>query len=641
MNWPWSELGLSGPAGLPEIRRAYAQRLKTTHPEEDPEGFQRLHAAYREASRLARRAQREAPEPESPREDGPQEPAGEERDPSGQSRQEHDEPSKGPEDPSPEAPRDWDYGELLKDREAPKKPPEKPKAPAWDYDELLKNQESPEAPRSQGQQGPEEAPREPEWDFERLFAEGEAEARQARRRKLEELREKNRARYARQEREQRRRAADEEESWAAVMAAAHALELLYGSGAPLSLWRAFLDSPVFQNVRSNIDFVFALEDFLEQHPDLSPEIRRAFFLAYESCNASKYPMYNRLYRLLNVDRRDKRRMAKGKSGWRARWRSFPLWRKACAVGALALLAVCVLILFLPNNYEPPVKEPEVPWPEQAPQWLEADYGETFVSGPSENLFAPAAEPGLYFWAVRNSKRSSHWPGYLTNYPYVRVRQALEDFAGERELVLDLARYTGNPGDAPMAYLFDLPLLGAEEDISALGKEIARLSALPWHQRSAAERRTQQGIGDVGYQVYLCHKGLAFYDAYAPKNFDAEEALSLYAQAGPAFCRYILEHGGLAEEHLGKDAYVLLDQGLATLGDKSFFLVTGADKDTGEAKAHYLLASGGSMLFCLPGGGLDRVSALTDLYQGAFSHLQLEDVGLVMVWDQVKPQSPAS
>ena len=48
-----------------------------------------------------------------------------------------------------------------------------------------------------------------------------------------------------------------------------------------------------------------------------------------------------------------------------------------------------------------------------------------------------------------------------------------------------------------------------------------------------------------------------------------------------------------------------------------------------------------MLFCLPGGGLDRVSALTDLYQGAFSHLQLEDVGLVMVWDQVKPQSPAS
>ena len=56
MSWPWNELGLSGPAGLPDIRSAYAQKLKTAHPEEDPEGFQRLHAAYQEASRRARRA---------------------------------------------------------------------------------------------------------------------------------------------------------------------------------------------------------------------------------------------------------------------------------------------------------------------------------------------------------------------------------------------------------------------------------------------------------------------------------------------------------------------------------------------------------------------------------------------------------
>ena len=39
MSWPWSELGLPGPTELPEIRRAYAQRLKTTHPEDAPEGF--------------------------------------------------------------------------------------------------------------------------------------------------------------------------------------------------------------------------------------------------------------------------------------------------------------------------------------------------------------------------------------------------------------------------------------------------------------------------------------------------------------------------------------------------------------------------------------------------------------------------
>lgn len=55
MNWPWGELGLAGPADLAQIHRAYAERLKTTHPEEDPEGFQRLNQAYQQARRLARR----------------------------------------------------------------------------------------------------------------------------------------------------------------------------------------------------------------------------------------------------------------------------------------------------------------------------------------------------------------------------------------------------------------------------------------------------------------------------------------------------------------------------------------------------------------------------------------------------------
>ena len=60
MSWPWNELGLSGPAELSEIRAAYARKLKTAHPEEDPEGFQRLHTAYQEASRRARRLARSA-----------------------------------------------------------------------------------------------------------------------------------------------------------------------------------------------------------------------------------------------------------------------------------------------------------------------------------------------------------------------------------------------------------------------------------------------------------------------------------------------------------------------------------------------------------------------------------------------------
>ena len=65
MSWPWNELGLLGPAELPEIRRAYAGLLKDNHPEEDPEGFQRLHSAYQAACRHARQSGR-GPLPESP-----------------------------------------------------------------------------------------------------------------------------------------------------------------------------------------------------------------------------------------------------------------------------------------------------------------------------------------------------------------------------------------------------------------------------------------------------------------------------------------------------------------------------------------------------------------------------------------------
>ena len=51
MYWPWIELGLSGPSDLETVKHAYARRLKEVHPEEDPEGFQRLHRAYTAASR--------------------------------------------------------------------------------------------------------------------------------------------------------------------------------------------------------------------------------------------------------------------------------------------------------------------------------------------------------------------------------------------------------------------------------------------------------------------------------------------------------------------------------------------------------------------------------------------------------------
>ncbi|WP_286828097.1 MULTISPECIES: RDD family protein [Kordiimonas] len=53
MTFPWSNLGIEPTENTRDIKKAYAQRLKSTRPDEHPEAFKTLHDAYKRALQLA------------------------------------------------------------------------------------------------------------------------------------------------------------------------------------------------------------------------------------------------------------------------------------------------------------------------------------------------------------------------------------------------------------------------------------------------------------------------------------------------------------------------------------------------------------------------------------------------------------
>ncbi len=290
MSWPWSQLGLPGPSDLPEIRHAYAEKLKTTHPEDDPEGFQSLHAAYQAASRMARQRKR-------------------------RERSAQPEPVRPPEpSPEPEPPREeFDFGQLLEDGEEDPRPPQNGEEQTFDFDQLLQSDEVPPPPPREEVQ---------DFDFERLFAEGEAERAEARRRRAEQrrraqaqvrawARERQRAQewtqkreyWQRQERqnnydrERREQFSQEEARWQSTETILHTLEMLHNAQAPLGEWEKFFASPLFRRSKGELDLIFGLEDFVSAR-DLPREVRLALFLAYGFDKGVAMPQLHPLYQML-------------------------------------------------------------------------------------------------------------------------------------------------------------------------------------------------------------------------------------------------------------------------------------------------------------------------------------------------------
>lgn len=385
MSWPWSELGLDGPCDAGQVKRAYALRVKTVHPEEDPEGFQQLYAAYRTARRIAQAAEQDARMLMEEMECAPAE-----------RRYDYDmlfqEP---PVQPAPEAGQEYDYDALFSEEDLEIPPPEPPQdgedaeyaehgggasgedAGAFDYDQLLAGGGEPLRLQAQDAAGPEV------WDYEKLFAEGDEERRQARRRKAEERLREARERRRVREQARRDRALESEEAWSAAYAALHALEVLCSSGASEEHWSAFLHSTTFRNAQHNMDFIFGLEDFLSEHPWLPDSIKRQIYLVYQFYNGKPETMYLGLYRLLRESGERKADGSREKIPWRKR-----VFRKERAPLFLLWILLSVIFIdyfFLMRPYEKPGPEPGTISVEQT-----ANTRDTARSAPAANPAIPPA-----------------------------------------------------------------------------------------------------------------------------------------------------------------------------------------------------------------------------------------------------------
>ncbi|MBQ9492179.1 MAG: J domain-containing protein [Oscillibacter sp.] len=517
-NWPWEELGLPGPAQLPAIRRAYAERLKKTRPDENPEGFQRLHSAYEEACHLARRGSAARTESDS--------------------------------------------------------------------------------------RPPEEENREPvrDWDFERLFAEGEAEERGRRFQKLWILRQKNRFRYDTWRPPPSRDPAEAALVWVAVSRALSLVEELSYSGAEASLWGAFCKSELFLCVRNQPDFVFGLEDFLRNCPEVPETGCQALFRAYGFGLRPAGREYGLLCRLL------KERIPDPERGTVGNLACLPSGRKRSGIPqrlsfllllTLAVLMVNVLIdsAVLSDFRKDRVRD-----------WLEEDFGHEFVrvkdGRPGPSFILLDSRTRFYFQARWDGPRDTRRgrPGYVTNYTSVRMSQQIADFAEQRADVTFRCRNAGDLAAAREDWNGDylrLPLTGAGDDISALGDLLSDVRREAWYQTSPPD-----------YALYLCWHDWSFYEYNArTDDFDAAALRRYYERSfGPDLCRIALDETGIAAADMGEAFFLFPESGTVKLEKRNFFHVVGVEKEHFTPRYHYLLSVDGRELFCVPTGG--KLSELT-------------------------------
>lgn len=653
MNWPWGQLGLSGPAGLTEIRRAYAEKLKTTHPEEDPEGFQRLHSAYQLASRIARQQKRrveaKAPPPEE----------------------------------------DFDYGELLQGGGEQPRLSHREDEADFDFDGLL--QEDGEQPRR-----PQE---EPDWDYDRLFAEGEAERAELRRRRGEERRGKSQERqWDSREDQLNLQFRQEQTRWQNTEAILHTMEMMYNAQAGAETWKKFFLSPMFQQNRNSLDMIFGLEDFISGR-ELSQGVKAALFLAYGFDKGVSQPEQRPLFQMLLPAWKAERR-TKPSSLWKpmifgvlgslvflfgigplldsglisialyAVGLAFIVWviRKAVVLGnrerrargqpfekkqelrgLIVALACVIALVTVPSWIRSlsgldwgrflPSRDPR----EQVCRYIEEDLGvkagalynlgASYANDAYGNVFYLGDDPSSRQFLAgpdgdRDKKNGKY--GYTTNLPEMMMLWSLKDFAGKRKIsnvdTVDrnqkLKRW-----ETSGTFVLTLPIGGTGDIITDLGALLEELSREPWYQARPPV-----------CEVVLCSRQMAegrlILGRWHPSDgdFDAEGLRELYESTFTySYCAQLLKELELDWDFIRKEGehYTLTNEGTATIRNRDCYKLYGLD-ETGAVALEYYVDLDERNIYCLPGNfgdtgnSEDQLSIYRVLHWG-------DDLGLICLY----------
>lgn len=652
MSWPWSQLGLPGPTDLSEVRHAYAEKLKTTHPEEDPEGFQRLHSAYQLASRMARQQKRrEGVTPPEPQIERPAPPPGERQ--------------------------KFNFDELLeKGGERPRRPREDDEEQDFDYDELL---------REEGEQPHlhKEEEEEQDFDFDRLFAEGEAERAEARRRRAEErrraqaqsqawARERQKAKDWTQKREQWQRQEQrstydrerwdqyrqQEDRWQNTETILHTVEMMYNARAGLEAWQKFFQSPMFQQNKNSLDVIFGLEDFVSTK-SLSREVQFALFMAYGFDKGVSRPELRPLYQMLLPAWKAEKKakgfpwkivfwavlidiallfaigpvldsgllpgfiiiLTLGVIGLAKGWfkpaggrldRRKTLLRLVAGVVLIGLTALLITkgpSLWNRVNIQLLTRDPR----EQTSRYMEQDFGEKmgslynmsayYASDTYSNVFYLDSDPNnKQFLAGPDGDRDvkNGQPGYTTNFPEMMMLWALEDFAYQRKIYnvdsVDRDQKL-NRWETGGTFVITLPADGAGEVITDLGELLEELSQEQWYQVQTPQ-----------CELVLCSRqmieGRLILFRWHPEDgaFDAEGVRELYETSfAHSYCAQLIRELELDWDFIREDGehYTLTNEGTAQMKGKNCYKLFGLN-ESGAVAVEYYVDLETSNIYCVPG-----------------------------------------